>query len=264
MSAEKIDRRHFIKLFVAGTTLVVGPKIVREVGPAASDPPAETSGPSPRWAMVIDQARCVGCSECVLACKAANDIPPSMAWSRLADRNGPYGEGSFLPVQCMQCAHAPCVGACPVKATYYRADGIVMMDYDRCIGCRYCEMACPYGARVFNWEAFEGPNPLVPAWGTPEVARRPRGVVEKCDFCAHRITRGLALGLTPGVDREATPNCVINCPQGARAFGDLNDPESPVRRALAEHPSFRLREELGTEPRIYYLPPRDAAEETCS
>jgi Fe-S-cluster-containing dehydrogenase component len=153
------------------------------------------------------------------------------------------------------------VEVCPVKASYYRADGIVMMDYQRCIGCRYCEVACPYGARAFNWESFTAPNPAVPKWGQPEVARRPRGVVEKCSFCYQRIDRGLALGLKPGVDEEATPACVVACPVGARFFGDLNDPESPVSKILAETPSYRLREDLGTRPRVYYLPAREIKEE---
>jgi Fe-S-cluster-containing dehydrogenase component len=148
------------------------------------------------------------------------------------------------------------VEVCPVKATYHRADGIVMMDYERCIGCRYCEVACPYAARAFNWEAFTGTNPAVPAWGQPEVPRRPRGVVEKCSLCFHRVDRGLALGLRPGVDPEATPACVVVCPVGARIFGDLEDPGSKVSRWLAEYPSYRLREDLGTAPRVYYLPAR--------
>jgi Fe-S-cluster-containing dehydrogenase component len=131
-----------------------------------------------------------------------------------------------------------------------------MMDYDKCIGCRYCEVACPYGARAFNWKTFAGPNPAVPTWGEPEIERRPRGVAEKCSFCFQRIDRGLALGLTPGIDRAATPACVVACPMGARAFGDLNDPESTVSRLLATNPSYRLREDLGTGPRVYYLPAR--------
>ena len=125
----------------------------------------------------------------------------------------------------MHCAKAPCVEVCPVKASYYRDDGIVMMDYDRCIGCRYCEVACPYEARSFNWKDFDGPNPAVPEWGQPEIERRPRGVVEKCSFCYQRIDRGLSLGLQPGVDADATPACCVVCPTGARVFGDLNDPE---------------------------------------
>ncbi|MGD2050552.1 MAG: 4Fe-4S dicluster domain-containing protein, partial [Chloroflexota bacterium] len=126
--------------------------------------------------------------------------------------------------------------------------------YDRCIGCRYCEVACPYGSRSFNWETFDEENPAVPAWGQPQIPRRPRGVVEKCSFCVQRIDRGLEMGLTPGVDQAATPACVVACPAGARLFGDLNDPESPVSKVLADHSSFRLKENLGTEPRVYYLP----------
>jgi dimethyl sulfoxide reductase iron-sulfur subunit len=132
-----------------------------------------------------------------------------------------------------------------------------MMNYDRCLGCRYCQIACPYSVRAFNWEAFTGDNPAVPTWGKPEVPRRPRGVVEKCSFCYHRIDRGLELGLTPGIDEVATPACVVACPVGARSFGDLNDPDSPASRKLAGSPSYRLREDLGTAARVYYLPSRE-------
>jgi Fe-S-cluster-containing dehydrogenase component len=129
-----------------------------------------------------------------------------------------------------------------------------MMDYDRCIGCRYCQMACPYGARSFNWREFTGDNPAVPLFGTPEVERRPRGVVEKCSFCYQRIDRGLEMGLTPGVDREATPACVNACPVGARIFGDLNDPDSEISQVLSQHTAIRLYEDKGLGPRVYYLP----------
>jgi Fe-S-cluster-containing dehydrogenase component len=117
-------------------------------------------------------------------------------------------------------------------------------------------VACPYGARSFNWEKFEGDNPAVPEWGTPEVERRARGVVEKCTFCFHRIDRGLEVGLKPGEAAAATPACVVVCPVNARVFGDLNDPESEVNYLLAEHVSYRLREDMGTNPRVYYLPAR--------
>jgi Fe-S-cluster-containing dehydrogenase component len=130
-----------------------------------------------------------------------------------------------------------------------------MMDYDKCIGCRYCQLSCPYGVRHFNWEAFTGDNPDVPHSGTPEIPRRPRGVVEKCSFCSHRIDRGLSAGLTPGVDPDATPACVVACTYGARVFGDLNDPNSPASVALREHPeAYRLKEHLGVNPRVYYIP----------
>ncbi|OGN74594.1 MAG: hypothetical protein A2X25_05700 [Chloroflexi bacterium GWB2_49_20] len=204
--------------------------------------------------MVIDQSKCIGCGYCTLACRAHNDVPQDISWNQVIQVEDIDGKDVFIPRPCMHCAKAPCVDVCPVKASYYRPDGIVMMDYDRCIGCRYCEAACPYNARAFNWKAFTEPNPVVPEWGQPEVERRGRGVVEKCSFCYQRIDRGLELGLTPGVDEGATPACVVICPVGARFFGDLKDPESNVSKLLRERVSYQLRIDLGTSPRVYYLP----------
>jgi Fe-S-cluster-containing dehydrogenase component len=249
MEAKKLNRRDFLKIVIVGSAAAGGLRLAR--GTAAS----ETGGDSPhKWAMVIDQTKCIGCGHCTLACRANNDIPPDISWNRVLDA-GQVGEKPvFIPRPCQHCEHAPCVEVCMVGASYRRPDGIVMMDYDKCIGCRYCEVACPYGARAFNWKEFTGPNPAVPAWGNPEVPRRPRGVVEKCSFCYQRIDRGLKLGLQPGVDELATPACVVACPVKARTFGDLNDPESEVSRLLKENPSYQLREDLGTAPRVYYLP----------
>ena len=129
------------------------------------------------------------------------------------------------------------------------------MDYKRCIGCRYCEVACPYDVRRFNWEPSTKENPYHPTWGSAEIERRSRGVVEKCTFCSHRIDRGLALGLTPGIDREATPACVNICPVNARVFGDHNDPESPLSKFFQENDTFRLREDFGTKPKVHYVRP---------
>lgn len=264
MNEKTLDRRTFLKLSAVGVaSATVG--VAWTQRETAVDPESETEAASPhRWAMVIDQSKCVGCEQCTLACQANNDVSPDIAWTRVEKAKPVNGQDMYLPVQCMHCADAPCVTVCPVGASYQRSDGIVMMDYDRCIGCRYCELSCPYGARSFNWQDFDGDNPAVPAWGQPEVPRRPRGVVEKCSFCVQRIDRGLAFGLTPGVDQAATPACVVACTKKARIFGDLNDPESEVSRLLAANPHFRLREDLGTEPRIFYLPPQHVGEEGCA
>jgi Fe-S-cluster-containing dehydrogenase component len=255
MSENGIGRRNFLKTLLAGAATVVGLRLVKEA--SASGP----EGDSPyQWAMVVDQAKCTGCGYCTLACRAHNDVSPDIYWNRVIQSGVSGDKPVYISRPCMHCEHAPCVDVCMVRASTYRADGIVEMDYDRCIGCRYCEVACPYSARAFNWEAFTGDNPAVPEWGQPEVPRRPRGVVEKCSFCSHRIDRGLAYGLTPGVDEAATPACVVACPVGARIFGDLNDPESQVSKVLSTTTYFRLRDDLGTAPRVYYLPARNEEE----
>jgi phenylacetyl-CoA:acceptor oxidoreductase 27-kDa subunit len=248
MSVHKISRRNFVKLSIAGATVITGARII---GRAEALETSTTGGR--KWAMVIDQSKCTGCDYCTLACRAHNDVPPTISWNVVTKTGMVGAQDVYTPRPCMHCANAPCVDVCPVKASSYRPDGIVNMDYDRCIGCRYCEIACPYGARSFNWKQFDESNPAVPEWGQPEIARRPRGVVEKCSFCYQRIDRGLANGLTPGVDSDATPACVVVCPVGARVFGDLNDPESQVSKLLRERTSYRLREDLGTSPRVYYL-----------
>jgi phenylacetyl-CoA:acceptor oxidoreductase subunit 1 len=251
---QKIDRRTFLKTAAASVVAALG---LRAAQAALATTPKASSRHN--WVMVIDQAKCVGCGRCTLACRATNDVSPDISWNIVPKTGKIADKDVFLPRPCMHCENAPCVEVCPVQASYQRADGIVMMDYDKCIGCRYCEVACPYGARSFNWDSFTGANPAVPMWGEPEVPRRPRGVPEKCSFCFQRIDRGLALGLTPGVDEDATPACVNVCPMHARAFGDLNDPQSNVSRLLANSPSYRLREDLGTAPHVYYLPARPEA-----
>jgi len=210
------------------------------------------------WGMLINLDTCIGCEYCQRACSATNDVAVDMPWNTVVPSVSSTGRRFYTTRPCLHCQEAPCVEVCPVKATYVRPDGIVIMDYDRCIGCRYCQVACPYGARMFNWEARgDEPNAYVPTWGIPEVERRPRGVVEKCTFCVHRIDAALANGLTPGVQPEATPACVNVCPVGARVFGDLDDPQSPVSRAIAANPTFRLRDELGTQASVYYVPPKE-------
>lgn len=211
---------------------------------------------SHEWHMVIDLEQCIGCQYCVWACQATNGVADeAMRWNVGFPERTEGGTDFFMTRPCLHCQEAPCVRVCPVGATWIREDGLVAMDYDRCIGCRYCEVACPYDVRRFNWDASGGENPYQPVWGEMEVEPRPRGVVEKCTFCSHRIDRGLAQGLKPGLDPQATPACVNVCPVGARVFGDLNDAESPVTKYLAEHETFRLREDLGTEPKVHYVRP---------
>ena len=162
--------------------------------------------------MVIDLEKCIGCERCVHACQATNDTADGHLWNILIHDEETYSKPVFITRPCMHCEHAPCVDVCPVGATFHREDGLVAMDYDRCIGCRYCMVACPYGVRVFNWEDNTNDNQQVPTWGEPEIERRPRGVVEKCTFCSHRIDGAEERGLTPGIDPAATPGLLQYLP----------------------------------------------------
>ena len=209
-----------------------------------------------RYAMVADLERCVGCQTCTAACRHANATSPMVQWRKVLDvETGSYPnvERVFVPVGCQHCADPPCMHVCPTTATRKRPDGIVTVDYDLCIGCAYCEMACPYDAR------FKVSSPRY-AYGdsatASEAARddsRRIGVSQKCTFCHERIDFGLAHGLVPGVDPEATPACVNSCIADALQFGDLHDPESRVSGLLREQSHFRMHEDLGTDPGFYYL-----------
>jgi len=202
--------------------------------------------------MAIDRDRCVGCWTCAVVCKEENNVPLGLWWNRVANEGGnwfdtPEGEYpnlqmGYLPVACQHCEEAPCVKVCPTRATYKRADGIVMQDYEKCIGCRYCMAACPYGVRNFNW----GEPQRIPSfdYGSAQVPARPKGVVEKCTFCVHRVDEG------------RQPACVESCPTQARIFGNLNDPTSKISTAIRERGGQRLLEDKGTGPQVYYLPPR--------
>ncbi|MFN8594955.1 MAG: 4Fe-4S dicluster domain-containing protein [Anaerolineae bacterium] len=211
------------------------------------------------WGMLIDLDKCIGCEYCQRSCSATNDVADDKPWNIVVEDKLENGQKFFFTRPCLHCQDAPCVEVCPVQATYHREDGLVVMDYSRCIGCRYCEVACPYDARKFNWKERTDTNPYEPTWGVAEVERRPRGVVEKCTFCIQRIDYGLAHNLMPGEDREATPACVNACPVGARVFGNLKDENSKVSRMIKANPTIRLREELGTEPSVYYIPAKKEA-----
>jgi phenylacetyl-CoA:acceptor oxidoreductase subunit 1 len=206
--------------------------------------------------MVADLRRCVGCQTCSAACKVTNSTPPWVQWRWVLDvESGEFPDvrRTFVPVGCQHCGDPPCLAVCPTGATWKRSDGIVAIDYDRCIGCLYCAVACPYQARSKigkrRYAYGDEPTELEAA----DQDGRRLGVATKCTFCAERIDEGLARGLAPGRDPEATPACVNSCIAGALSFGDLDDPESPVSRLLREHRSFRMHEELGTEPGFYYL-----------
>lgn len=250
------SRRDFLKLAgalvgAAGVTQLV---MVNNMTARASS--GEGDGTGHQWGMLIDINLCIGCHYCTFACQAVNNLADDMRYNIVTTETTQSGDEFFLSRPCMHCDEAPCVHACPVEATYKRPDGIVAMDFDRCIGCRYCMVACPYDARVFNWDEPIALSPQSPTFGYQEVPNRPRGVVEKCSFCSHRIDPGLERGLVPGVDPQATPACVVACPTKARIFGDMNDSESPISIALSEATvTLRLREELSTGPRVFYIPP---------
>ena len=213
-----------------------------------------------QFAYALNLSLCIGCRRCAEACHEENnhDRPTHNSYIRVielkkgslsldhavADYNHEVpAEGHFyMPVQCHQCDNPPCVRVCPVEATWKEPDGVVVVDYDWCIGCRYCEAACPYHARRFNWSKPEIPSEEI----NPDQAYlsnriRPAGVMEKCTFCLHRTRKG------------RLPACLEACPTGSRVFGNLLDPESDIRFVLDHKRVFVLKEDLGTLPRFFYF-----------
>jgi molybdopterin-containing oxidoreductase family iron-sulfur binding subunit len=218
------------------------------------------------WGMVIDLDRCTGCQACVMACKAENNVPAvgarEAARGRIVSWMQVLVEESeervrFLPRPCLQCDDPPCTKVCPVYATYRNPEGIVAQIYARCIGCRFCMAACPYNAKYFNWRRYQTEAP----GQNPDVSVRPKGVVEKCTFCHHRLqkARERALAerrdLAPG---EYVPACAEACPTWAITFGDLSDPGGEVARLARSPRAFRLGEQLGTKPKVIYLSETEA------
>jgi Fe-S-cluster-containing dehydrogenase component len=229
----------------------------REVTLQATPPRPDT-----HFGYALDLARCIGCRRCVYGCVKENNQSrdPQIHWITVLELEkdkgidlhhaNPYYDPErvpepdkfYMPVACQQCRNAPCVRVCPVGATYHDPDGIVVIDYDWCIGCRCCMAACPYGARSFNWGEPTVPadelNPNLHVLGNRP---RPRGVVEKCTFCIQRVRDG------------RYPACVEVCPVGARKFGNLLDPEDEVSRILRDKRVFVLKGELRTDPAFYYF-----------
>ncbi len=237
-----------------GKGLVDSPFFPVQTTPQVDAP--EKAG-APCWVMVINLETCTGCEQCTWACQATKNTPDHIEWTALTHEFTSKGREYHLSRPCLHCENPPCTDVCPVGATYRREeDGLVVIDYDRCIGCRYCMVACPYDARSFNWsDPAHEERSYIPEWGEPEVEMRPRGVVEKCTFCIERMDRAMAEGLMPGEDYDVTPACVNACPAEARFFGCLHDPESKVAQLIRDNPTIRLREELGTNPRVYYILP---------
>ncbi len=214
------------------------------------------------FAYGLDLSRCIGCRRCVYACVAENNQSrdPQVHWIKVLSMNKedgidimnsdayynpekvPEEDKFYMPVACQQCRNPPCVMACPVKATWQEPDGIVVIDYNWCVGCRCCMAACPYGARRFNWADPHVPadqlNPHMHYLGNRP---RSRGVVEKCTFCIQRVRKG------------RYPACVEICPVGARKFGNMLDPNSEIGHILREKRVFIFKEELSTAPKFFYF-----------
>ena len=219
---QRTSRRNFLK--AAGGSAVAATVAAVAVPSLATDDESGQQADKKQYGMVIDVRKCIGCHSCSVACKAEFDVPlgATRSWVEYTDKGTyPNVSRNFLPRLCNHCRHAPCVDVCPTGATYKRKqDGIVVVDAGLCIGCKYCIQACPYDARFLN--------PLT-------------GVVDKCDFCIHRVSKGLE------------PSCVNSCVGGARIFGDISDPESEISRVMATNPVTVLRPGMGTEPNVYYI-----------
>ena len=232
---------------VAGTK-VTAAQVFGRVLPARSVAPTNQ-----KWVMVINLAKCDGCRDCTKACNAMHFVPPMQEWIKVFEvldnpAAGPY----YLPRPCLQCDNPPCVRGCPVGATFKRTDGVVLMDQDRCIGCRNCIAQCPYSARSFNWgEPLHTAKELSCSYSMEHSYPHRKGVVEKCDFCTDELRKG------------KMPACAEKCDMGAIYVGDeyedavTNAKKETIQlsKITKEGAAFRLLEELGTEPRVYFLPP---------
>jgi tetrathionate reductase subunit B len=244
-----MDRRDFLKAtggsFLLAASGVYAFKVL--TAPSKAWTSVRDMPTSRKWGMVIDLTKCrPDCTACLQACREENNVAfvgdkrYDVYWirkDRLVPKEGPQDGGKSVILLCNQCDNPPCAQVCPVQATYKRHDGIVIVDHHRCIGCRYCMIACPYNARYFNMkESDDWPNKAFP--------RRSHGVAEACNLCAHRLDAG------------KQPACVEACAAkggGALFVGDLNDPDTDVARIISTKATKRILEDLGTEPKVYYV-----------
>ena len=212
--------------------------------------------PGKKMVMVIDLAKCRNARKCLQGCQSMHNLPPHMDWIKFylmrdSMDTAPY----WFPKPCLHCNNPPCVKVCPVGATFKRTDGIVLIDNERCIGCKFCMAACPYSSRVFNWEEPKLPKGESKKPYSPETSSPPRiGTVSKCDFCPDMVRKG------------ELPACVTSCPNGVYWYGDKNEDavtngSETVRFSdlIHDRAAYRFMEELGTEPSVFYLPPVDRA-----
>jgi len=220
-----------------------------------------------RWGMVVDLDRCIGCSACVAACYAENNVGMvgeqqiikgrEMAWIRIERYEDPDDATRqiYLPMMCQHCDNAPCEAVCPVYAPHHSKEGLNNQIYNRCIGTRFCAQNCPYKVRRFNWLDWQWPEPLNMQLN-PNVTVRSKGVMEKCSFCVQRIkaAHGHAKNEQRTIrDGEVTPACVQTCPTNALHFGNLMDTESMVRKLIADPRAYQVMGYLNTKPAVIYL-----------
>jgi len=224
------------------------------------------------WGMVIDLNKCTGCGACVSVCRSENNIPNigpiesqsgrAIFWMTLIEMvtgKFPDLKVQYIPRPCFQCEKPPCTKVCPVRATYKNEEGLVAQIYHRCIGCRYCIVACPYTVKSFNWYKPNRPQEFS-YFHNPDVSLRQRGVVEKCSFCSHRLQKARDPARFESREMredDYQPACVEACPTSAIVFGDLENEKHAVYQLKKSHRAFKLQEDLGTEPKVIYLSRED-------
>lgn len=235
-----------------GRLVAVKKSEVANFKPHISEEEVRKGIPGKKFVMVIDLAKCDGCGKCTKACNKMHYLPSSKEWIEVLEmQDAPETTPYYFPKPCMHCDNPPCTKVCPVDATFKREDGIVAIDTDRCIGCRFCMAACPYSVRLFNWIEPIKPNIIETTPAAENVFQSKKGCVEKCDFCPHMAREG------------KLPACVTSCPMNAIWFGDANEDAvtrydgttTKLSQLLEDGAAYRFMEDLGTEPRVYYLPP---------